>query len=95
MSTKDGTVTLRLYGALRQAAGGREVELETPGGTVQELLQRFAARAPRAYEMLFDREGHLWRSLVLLLNEEPAPERQDTRVQPGDVVSVLVPLAGG
>jgi molybdopterin converting factor small subunit len=95
MSATDGTVTLRLYGSLRQAAGGKEVELEAGAETVQELLQRFACRAPRAGALLFDREGNLWRGLVLLLNEEPAPERQETRVKAGDVVSVLVPLAGG
>ncbi len=96
MTAKNGTVTLRLYGALRQAAGGREVELECAEATVGELLTRFTQeKAPRASEMLFDREGNLWRSLILLLNEEPAPERQQTRVRAGDVVSVLLPLAGG
>ena len=48
MSTKNRTVTLRLYGALRQVAGGREVEVECGEETVGELLERFAAARARA-----------------------------------------------
>jgi molybdopterin converting factor small subunit len=91
-----GTITLRLYGALRQAAGGREVQVAVGEATLGDVLHRFAAdHSPQANAMLFDREGNLWRSLILLLNEEPADDGQQTRVQAGDVVSVLLPLAGG
>ncbi len=37
----------------------------------------------------------MWQSLILLLNDEPPLEGPDTRVHAGDVVSVLMPLAGG
>jgi molybdopterin converting factor small subunit len=91
-----GTITLRLYGALRQAAGGREVQVAAGEATLGEVLHRFTTdHAPHASDMLFDREGNLWRSLILLLNEEPADDGPQTRVQAGDVVSVLLPLAGG
>ncbi len=96
MSGTGGTVTLRLYGALRQAAGSREVALECGGVTVKEALQHFAEKhVPRAAEMLFDRQGNIWSSLILLLNEEPAEHGPQTPVKAGDVVSVLMPLAGG
>ena len=87
---------MRLYGALRQAAGSREVALECSGVTVKEALQHFAEKhVPRAAEMLFDRQGNIWSSLILLLNEEPAEHGPQTPVKAGDVVSVLMPLAGG
>ena len=96
MSGSDGTVTLRLYGALRQVAGSRDVELPCPGVTVKEALQQFAEKhVPRAAEMLFDRQGNVWSSLIVLLNEEPAEYGPQTPVKAGDVVTVLMPLAGG
>ncbi len=96
MSAHGSTITLRLYGALRQAAGSREVQLDLREATLGEVLHSFTKdHAPQASEMLFDREGNLWRSLILLLNEEPAGSGSQTRVQAGDVVSILLPLAGG
>ena len=96
MSGSGGTVTLRLYGALRQAAGSREVELPCPGGTVKQVLRDFAeAHVPRAANLLFDRQGNIWSSLIVLVNEEPVAHEGPTPVQAGDVVSVLMPLAGG
>jgi molybdopterin converting factor small subunit len=96
VSGNGGTVTLRLYGALRQAAGSREVEVPCGEATLQEALQQFAEKhVPRAAEMLFDRQGMIWSSLILLLNEEPAADGPRTPVKAGDVVSVLMPLAGG
>ena len=64
--------------------------------TLKEALQHFAEKhAPCAAEMLFDRQGQIWSSLILLLNEEPARDGPQTPVKAGDVVSVLMPLAGG
>jgi molybdopterin converting factor small subunit len=96
VSDNGGTVTLRLYGALRQAAGSREVPLECVGVTVKEALRHFAEKlVPRAAAMLFDRQGNMRSSLILLLNEEPAEHGPQTPIKAGDVVSVLMPLAGG
>jgi len=72
------------------------VTVECGATTVQEALQCFAEKhLPRAGQMLFDRQGRLWSSLIVLLNEEPASQGPETPVTAGDVVSVLVPLAGG
>jgi len=43
MTKRDGGVTLRLFGALRQAAGGYDIQLEAGAGTVREALAKFAA----------------------------------------------------
>ncbi len=40
MSEATGTVTVRVYGALRHAVGGREVHLACEGATVKETLPR-------------------------------------------------------
>lgn len=95
MSGNGGTITLRLYGALRHAVGSREVQL--PGGeaTVKETLRSLTQHHQRAAALLFDGQGNVWDSLILLLNEEPAAEGPATPVRSGDVVSVLMPLAGG
>jgi molybdopterin converting factor small subunit len=45
--------------------------------------------------MMFDHAGEIWRSLILLLNDEPTALGAETPVQAGDVVTVLMPLAGG
>jgi molybdopterin converting factor small subunit len=37
----------------------------------------------------------VWRSLILLVNEEPASLGPDTPVKSGDAISILPPLAGG
>ena len=96
MKSTPDTITLRLFGALRHAVGSREVELPYRESTLVEALREFtASHTPGVSGMIFDRQGHLWSSLILLLNEEPAADGPQTRVQPGDVVSVLMPLAGG
>lgn len=96
MSGTGGAIRLRLYGALRQVAGSREVELSCRDVTVKEALQHFAKEhTPRAESLLFDRQGNIWSSLILLLNEEPAGRNSQTLLKVGDVVSVLMPLAGG
>jgi molybdopterin converting factor small subunit len=96
MITNTGTVTLRLYGALRHAAGGREFPLDTPVTTVKEALTELVqAKGPRLGAMIFDRHGDVWASLILLVNDEPAEHRERAHVSPGDTISILVPLAGG
>ena len=95
MSGNGNTVVLRLYGALRHAVGSREVQLPCEETTLKAALQSFAQEHTRTSDLLFDREGNVWGSVILLLNDEPAAEGAATPVKAGDVVSVLMPLAGG
>lgn len=88
-------VVVRLYGPLRQAARCRELVLSSSAGSVGAALRGVAAQGELAAEMLFDREGRLRRSLIVLVNDEPAALREEALLRPGDVVSVLTPLAGG
>ncbi len=95
MSGNGGNVKVRLYGALRHAVGSREVDLPVAQVTLKEALQRLAQQHARTTDLLFDQQGDVWASVILLLNDEPAPEGAATAVKGGDVVSILLPLAGG
>jgi molybdopterin converting factor small subunit len=89
-------ITLRLFGALRDAVGEKEVALPFSEGTVEETLHRFIeGRGQAARRFIFDGEGNLWRSLLLLLNDEPIEDAKTTAVKAGDVISLLLPVAGG
>lgn len=89
-------IKLRLYAALREVVGAKEVELEGDGLEIEEALRRLAERhGDRARAMLFDQQGRLWPSVLLLVNGEAAERGRETRVRSGDVVSVLLPTAGG
>lgn len=96
MESGNGAVTLRLYGALRQAAGDRDVRLTAGAKTVGDALAQFAAlKGRRVAELIFDRTGKVWGSLILLVNDEPADLGEASPVSSGDVISILMPLAGG
>ena len=87
-------VKLRLFAALRELAGSKEVEVE--GGSINEALERFAEQfGERARGILFDKQGSVQPSVLLLVNGEPADQGAQTRVKAGDTVAVLLPTAGG
>jgi len=96
MTECNGGVTVRLHGALRHAVGKRDVVLSSEIATIADALRLLADQhGEGAARMIFDRHGKVWRSLILLVNEEPATLGPDTPVQSGDTISVLPPLAGG
>jgi molybdopterin converting factor subunit 1 len=79
-------VTVRLFGAVREAVGAKElaVELEA-GSTVGDLRARLAARHP-----VFDRFGERLAASVNLELVTPVTELRD-----GDEVAFLPPVSGG
>lgn len=85
-----------MFSSLREIAGSKEVEIEADRLSVRQALERFAERfGERAKECLFDKQGQLFPSVLLLVNGEAAEGGQETQVRSGDVVSVLLPTAGG
>jgi MoaD family protein len=89
-------IKLRLFSALRELAGAKEVEVEGDEIPIREALESFAKTyGERAQKTLFDSQGALHRSVLLLVNGEAAPQGGDTRVKSGDTVQVLLPTAGG
>ncbi len=89
-------ITLRLFASLRDLVGKKEVQVEREESTLQQLLEEFAqAYGERVHGFLFDSQGHVWHSVMLLINGEPAGKDLEIPVKSGDVVSILLPTAGG
>lgn len=89
-------VKLRLFSSLRELAGAKEVELDGEVQAVKDALKRFAEKyGDKAQQILFDQQGEVWSSVLLLVNGEAAENGPETRVKDGDVISVLLPTAGG
>jgi molybdopterin converting factor small subunit len=95
LSASGNLVELRLFGPLRSLVGQKSLELPYAGMQIDDALARFAAEhGDSVRPMLYDSQGRRRRSIILLLNEQTIDdERQCLRT--GDVVSVLLPLAGG
>jgi molybdopterin synthase sulfur carrier subunit len=83
---------------LRTVAGRPEDEVELPEGTtLAQLLQHLAARLDGAAAHLVANDGRVHRSLLIVVNDR-AVSSQDvggTLLEPGDVVTLLPPIAGG
>jgi MoaD family protein len=89
-------IKLRLFSSLRDLAGTKEVEVDGDGISIKQALQRLAARlGEQAKQILFDGEGEVWASVLLLVNGDAASNGPATTVKAGDVVAVLLPTAGG
>lgn len=89
-------IKLRLFSALREIAGAKEVGVEGDRLSVKEALEQFAGNhGDKARKILFDAQGELLPSVLLLVNGEAAENGGATRVSSGDTVQVLLPTAGG
>jgi MoaD family protein len=89
-------ITLRLFASLRDLAGQKEVKIEKESATLQEVLDDFAAKyGDRAKEILFDQSGNIWQSVMLLNNGQPIDRDPALSLKSGDVLSILLPTAGG
>ncbi len=89
-------VKLRLFSALREIAGAKEVEVEGDGISIKQALEQFSARyGEKAQAALFDNRGEVLQSVLLLLNGDAVNQGPATKVASGDTVQVLLPTAGG
>lgn len=88
-------IRLRLFASLREVAGSKEVEVDGDELSVGQALTKFAGRFEKAKDILFDKDGKLFPSVLLLVNGESAAAGEQTKVKSGDVISVLLPTAGG
>ena len=77
-------LTVRLFGAARDAAGSGRIEIEG-AATVAELLAALGERCPALREMLAV-------SAVAVNREFAPPERGLT---PGDEITLVPPVSGG
>jgi len=95
MSTNGDLVEVRLFGPLRTLVGRKSVTLPYAGLKIDDALARFVDdHTDSVRSMLFDSQGRRRRSIILLLNDHTV-EDEAQRLRAGDVISVLLPLAGG
>lgn len=89
-------VKLRLFSALRDIAGAKEVQIESGAASIKEALVSFAGQyGEKAQAALFDSNGEVLPSVLLLVNGEAVSDGAATRLSTGDTVQVLLPTAGG
>ncbi len=89
-------VTVEIPTALRGFAGNQDsVQLE--GETIADLLQKLAASYPQMRRHIFDEQGKLRNFVNVYVNEDDIKhlDRENTRVGPKDVVSIVPAVAGG
>jgi len=93
---ENGNITFRLFGPLREIVGAKAVSRPYAEMTAADALTRFAdEQGDSVKPMLFDSEGRRRRSVIILLNDQTLGECEGVRLRGGDVLSVLLPLAGG
>jgi len=89
-------VEVRIPAVFRKHVGG-ERAIESQGGTIKDVLDKMGATYPQLREELFGDAGDLHRFVNVYLNDEDVRflEGLDTKVDEGDVVSILPAVAGG
>lgn len=83
---------------LPEAVGGKELQVEFAGETVNDLIEHLIARYGRkARQALCDKKGQLDPIVQILLNGEKwVPHDQlDTVLHDGDEVMLMIMLGGG
>lgn len=89
-------VTVRLYGAYSDFAGGvRTVAVDGP--TVRAALDDLVVRHPSLRERIRDEHGRLREHLNVYVNRDDVRslDGDTTRVQDGDVVHLIPAVSGG
>lgn len=87
-----------LLPVLPEAVGGKKLEVEFAGETVNDLIEHLVARYGRkAKQALYDDEGKLDSLIQVLLNGEEwvSHDQLDTALQDGDSLILMMMMAGG
>ena len=86
---------IHVYPPYRALVGENTLRLELPpGATLREMLAALGERFPAFREFARARSDEfLWGQLIVHVNDDIAG--LETRLQPGDRVDLLPPIAGG
>jgi molybdopterin synthase sulfur carrier subunit len=89
-------VEVRLPAVLRPHAGGQAVVV-AEGATIGEVLGDLVARYPGMAGQLLAEDGTLHRFVNVYVNDDDVRylDQLDTKLEDGDVVSILPAVAGG
>ena len=87
---------VRVPGMLRPTVGGERI-VAAHGSTLRELIENVDSRHPGFAGQLLEPDGAQRRFVNIYLNDEDVRylDGLDTRVDEGDVVSILPAVAGG
>ena len=87
---------MHVFGALRQYCGGA-AQLALNGGTVLEVLRDLERSQFALYRNICDETGAVRRHLNIFVNSDNVRDGDgvNTRLAPGDVVTVLPAVSGG
>lgn len=88
-------ITVRYLAQLRQATGVAEETLDIPNGcTLSQLVELLAERhGPAWSHAVITESGQVRPTILLFVNDVQQPEQ--TRLNDGDEVAFLSPIAGG
>ena len=83
---------VKLRAPLRERTGGT-AEHDLPGATVGEVLRQLERRHPPVTGWILDERGRIRPHVMVFVNGERT--REDTALEPGDVLQVLPSISGG
>lgn len=89
-------VTVLLYGAYREFAGGRK-RAGVEASSVGEALDRLAAAVPALRERLRDEHGRIREHTSVFANDEEISrlDGERTALRDGDLVHIIPAVSGG
>ncbi len=90
---------VRFYATLRSMIGQREVEVLLPDGAlVRQLVGEIVTLYPALRQEMLDQSGNLQSHIHIFINGRDITHLEnqiDTRLSPGDVISIFPPVGGG
>ena len=89
-------VEVRIPTVLRPSVGGQSV-VKAEGETIEALLASLAGEYPGLVGQVIKQDGTMHKFVNVYLNDDDIRylEKLDTKIAPGDVVSILPAVAGG
>ncbi|RMH06338.1 MAG: MoaD/ThiS family protein [Nitrospirae bacterium] len=89
-------IKVRIPTPLRSMTGGKG-EVESTGGTIQELIDNLDSSHPGLKDRLCDERGEVRRFINIYVNEEDIRflTGKHTPLKDGDEVSIVPAIAGG
>ena len=90
---------VNLFANLIEIIGEKGVYIDVEGSPcLEDVLLNFCSRyGEKCKEILFDRQGNLRESIIILVNDEVANRKDKDKVNlsEGDELFILLPVSGG
>jgi len=93
---ESATVKIRVPTPLRSRCQGAS-ELSSSASSLRAVLEELERRFPELYRSVCDETGSVRRHVNLFVNSAHARDREglDTKLGPGDVVTIMPAVSGG